>query len=282
MSRRRDIGTDEDRWFRRAGRPAAVALLVCAVAWAAPLLWFVRTSLAPPDAATTTPAPLVFLPDTGAYAALAAYLPELVTSLALALGTTLAGVALATLAAYALSRLRVPFGGGLMFGFLATKLTPAVAMAVPLALAQRLLGLEGTGLVLALAYTGLTVSLAVWLLKSFLDEIPREYEEAAMMEGYTRWQAFRRVVLPRALPGMAVTAAFCLVFAWNEYTLALLLSAAPVRTAPSLVPDLLGAGGPSWPVLAAGVTVWCAPVLLLTLVVRRHIARGLSFGAARQ
>ena len=102
-----------------------------------------------------------------------------------------------------------------------------------------------------LLYTAVNVSLAVWLLKGFIDEIPREYEEAAMIDGYTRFQAFVKVVLPQAATGIAATAIFCLIFAWNEYAFAVLLTSGNAQTAPPFIPDhhrrgrpgLAGGGG---------------------------------------
>ena len=103
-----------------------------------------------------------------------------------------------------------------------------------------------------LLYTAVNVSLAVWLLKGFIDEIPREYEEAAMIDGYTRLQAFVKVVLPQATTGIAATAIFCLIFAWNEYAFAVLLTSGDAQTMPPFIPIIIGEGGQDWPAVAAG------------------------------
>ena len=102
-----------------------------------------------------------------------------------------------------------------------------------------------------LLYTAVNVSLAVWLLKGFIDEIPREYEEAAMIDGYTRLQAFFKVVLPQAATGIAATAIFCLIFAWNEYAFAVLLTSGAAQTAPPFIPTIIGEGGMDWPAVGA-------------------------------
>jgi multiple sugar transport system permease protein len=94
-----------------------------------------------------------------------------------------------------------------------------------------------------LLYTAVNVSLAVWLLKGFMDEIPREYEEAAMVDGYTRLQAFFKVVLPQATTGIAATAIFCLIFAWNEYAFAVLLTSGDAQTMPPFIPFIIGEDG---------------------------------------
>ncbi len=98
----------------------------------------------------------------------------------------------------------------------------------------------------------MNISLAVWLLKGFIDEIPREYEEAALIDGYSRFQAFYKVVLPQAATGIASTAIFCLIFAWNEYAFAVLLTSGTAQTAPPFIPTIIGVGGQDWPAVAAG------------------------------
>ena len=114
-----------------------------------------------------------------------------------------------------------------------------------------------------LLYTAVNVSLAVWLLKGFIDEIPREYEEAALVDGYTRLQAFCKVVLPQAITGIAATAIFCLIFAWNEYAFAVLLTSGDAQTMPPFIPFIIGEGGQDWPAVAAATTLFLLPILLL-------------------
>ncbi len=133
-----------------------------------------------------------------------------------------------------------------------------------------------------LLYTAVNVSLAVWLLKGFIDEIPREYEEAAMVDGYTRLQAFCKVVLPQATTGIAATAIFCLIFAWNEYAFAVLLTAATRRRCrPSSPSSSARAGrtGRRWPPAPRCFSFRsCASPILL----RKHLLRGITFGAVRK
>src|SRR3954464_5835543 len=131
-------------------------------------------------------------------------------------GSTFLSVFLGTLAAYAFSRFRVPLKDDLLFFILSTRFMPPIAVAIPTFLMYRALGLSDTWLGLILLYTAVNISLAVWLLKGCIDEIPREYEEAAMIDGYSRLQAFVKVVLPRGATGIAATAIFWRSFAWNE------------------------------------------------------------------
>ena len=134
-----------------------------------------------------------------------------------------------------------------------------------------------------LLYTAVNVSLAVWLLKGFIDEIPREYEEAAMVDGYTRLQAFVKVVLPQAATGIAATAIFCLIFAWNEYAFAVLLTSGDAQTAPPFIPVHHRRGRPG---LAGGrrpaPRCSCCRSCVFTVLLRKHLLRGITFGAVRK
>jgi len=170
----------------------------------------------------------------------------------------------------------------LMFFILSTRMMPPIAVAIPIFLMYRKLGLSDTHLGMILLYTAVNISLAVWLLKGFIDEIPREYEEAALIDGYTRFQAFYKVVLPQAATGIASTAIFCLIFAWNEYAFAVLLTSGTAQTAPPFIPTIIGVGGLDWPAVAAGATIFLMPVLIFTILLRKHLLRGITFGAVRK
>jgi multiple sugar transport system permease protein len=203
-------------------------------------------------------------------------------SLLIGFGSTLLSVVLGTLTAYAFSRFRIPGKDDWLFFILSTRMMPPIAVAIPIYLMYRLLGLNDTHLGLVLLYTVVNLSLSVWLLKGFMDEIPREYEEAAMVDGYSRWQAFIKVVLPQAATGIATTAIFCLIFAWNEYAFALLLTSGSAQTSPPFIPTIIGEGGLDWPAMAAGTTLFLLPVLVFTVLLRRHLLRGITFGALRK
>jgi len=159
---------------------------------------------------------------------------------------------------------------------------PAVVVTIPIFLMYTQIGLNDTHLGMILLYTVFNLSLSVWLLKGFLDEIPREYEEAALVDGYTRWQAFRKIVLPQATTGIAATTVFCLIFAWNEYAFALMLTRERARTAPPSIPTVLGTAGVEWSAIAAGSLLFLIPVVIVTFALRNYLLRGITFGALRQ
>ncbi|MFT4845245.1 MAG: multiple sugar transport system permease protein [Cellvibrionaceae bacterium] len=203
-------------------------------------------------------------------------------SVIIGFGSTFFAIVLGTMAAYAFSRFKVPLKDDLLFFILSTRMMPPIAVAIPIFLMFRQLGLSDTHAGMILLYTGVNLSLAVWLINGFIDEIPIEYEEAALIDGYTRFQAFYKVVLPQAATGIASTAIFCLIFAWNEYAFAVLLTSGTAQTAPPFIPTIIGVGGLDWPAMAAGATIFLVPVMVFTILLRKHLLRGITFGAVRK
>ena len=210
------------------------------------------------------------------------YLPRFANSLIIAFGSTALSIVLGVTAAYAFSRFKVPAKDDLLFFILSTRMMPPIAVAIPIYLMYRDVGLSDTRLGMILLYTAVNVSLAVWLLKGFIDEIPREYEEAALVDGYTRLQALRKVVLPQAVTGIAATAIFCLIFSWNEYAFAVLLTSGDAQTMPPFIPFIIGEGGQDWPAVAAATTLFVVPIVMFTILLRKHLLRGITFGAVRK
>ncbi|GAB4538022.1 MAG: carbohydrate ABC transporter permease [Anaerolineae bacterium] len=210
------------------------------------------------------------------------YVFRLRNSLIIAGFSTITSVVFALFAAYAFSRFDVAAKGDLLFFILSTRMLPPVVVTIPLFLMYRQLGLHDTHLGMILLYTVFNLSLSVWLLKGFIDEIPREYEEAAMVDGYSRFQAFIKIVLPQAVTGIAATAVFCLIFAWNEYAFALMLTSDTARTAPPSIVSNLGRGGIEWSAIAAGALGFLIPVVIVTFALRQYLLRGVTFGAIRQ
>jgi multiple sugar transport system permease protein len=210
------------------------------------------------------------------------YVNRLKNSLIVAGVSTVTSVVLGLFAAYAFSRFDIKGKDDLLFFILSTRMLPAVVITIPLFLMYRQLGLHDTYLGMILLYTVFNLSFSVWLLKGFIDEIPREYEEAALVDGYTRLQAFFKIVLPQAVTGIAATTVFCLIFAWNEYAFALMLTSDQARTAPPSIATMLGRGGIEWSAIAAGSLGFLIPVVIITFVLRNHLLRGVTFGAIRQ
>jgi multiple sugar transport system permease protein len=301
-----------------ARRVAATIVIIYAVVSMIPLAWILMTGFKTPPDSIAYPPKLVFQPSLEGYCNLfttrtrqtadyiqslgppqstcdeitrkrdmviagpSNYVPRFWNSLIIAFGSTFFAVSLGVLAAYAFSRFRIPLADDLLFFILSTRMMPPIAVAIPIYLMYRKLGLSDTALGMVLLYTAVNVSLAVWLLKGFIDEIPKEYEEAAMIDGYTRLHAFFKVVLPQAATGIAATAIFCLIFAWNEYAFAVLLTSGEAQTAPPFIPTIIGEGGMDWPAVGAGTTLFLIPLLVFTVLLRKHLLRGITFGAVRK
>lgn len=204
-------------------------------------------------------------------------------SIAISVLSTVAAVCFGTLCAYGFSRFRVPGSKDWLFFILSTRFLPPLAVVVPVLVMYRWFELESTHLGLILLYTSFNLSLAVWLMKGFVDEIPRAFEEAALVDGYSRMRTFFRVIVPQAGTGMAVTAVFCLIASWNEFAFAMTLNNNEAKTVPVYFAGLQGnIEGVPWPQIAAGMVIFVAPIVLFTVLVRRHLLRGVTFGTIKQ
>jgi multiple sugar transport system permease protein len=210
------------------------------------------------------------------------YVNRLRNSVIIAGLSTVASVVLAVFAGSAFRRYEVKGKHDLLFFILSTRFMPAVVVTVPLFIMYTQLNLHDTHIGMILLYTVFNLSLAVWLMKGFFDEIPTEYEEAALVDGYTRLQAFFRIVLPQAATGVAATAVFCLIFAWNEYAFALMLTSEVARTAPPSIPTMQGRGGIEWTAIAVGSLGFLIPVVVVVFLLRNYLLRGVTFGAVRK
>ncbi|SCB61810.1 carbohydrate ABC transporter membrane protein 2, CUT1 family [Rhizobium aethiopicum] len=210
------------------------------------------------------------------------YPNRFMNSLIVAITSTVLAVGMGTFTAYGFSRFRVKGEADLLFFILSTRMLPPVVVAIPMFLMYRVVGLNDTHWGLIILYTAFNLSFSVWLMKGFIDEIPKEYEEAALVDGYTRMEAFFKIVIPEAATGIAATAVFCFITAWNEYAFALIMTNRRAQTAPPFIPSQVGSGLPDWTVIAAGTFLFLLPVAIFTFLLRNHLLRGMSFGAIRK
>jgi multiple sugar transport system permease protein len=210
------------------------------------------------------------------------YPSRFMNSLIVAITSTVLAVGMGTFTAYGFSRFKVKGEADLLFFILSTRMLPPVVVAIPMFLMYRAVGLNDSHLGLIILYTAFNLSFSVWLMKGFIDEIPKEYEEAALVDGYTRMEAFFKIVLPEAATGIAATAVFCFITAWNEYAFALIMTNRRAQTAPPFIPSQVGSGLPDWTVIAAGTFLFLLPVAIFTFLLRNHLLRGMSFGAIRK
>ena len=207
---------------------------------------------------------------------------QLANSLIVSLATALVGVLIATPAAYALARFRFVGKEGGLRVLLATQMFPAVASAIPLYLLLDALGLLNSRTGLVLCYATTAVPFAIFQLRAAFEAIPVDLEEAAMVDGATRFQAFRKVVLPAARPAIAVTALFAFMSAYNEFILAAtLLGKEDMFTLPVVLQRFIGEYDAQWEAFAAGALVVSLPVMLLFYYAQRHLVAGLTSGGVK-
>lgn len=212
------------------------------------------------------------------------YFYQLLNSIIIGGGSTILAVGLGTISAYAFSRFKVAGKDDLLFFILSTRMLPPVVVVIPIYLMYISLRLLDTHFGLILLYTTFNVSFAVWLMKGFIDEIPKEYEDAALVDGYTRFQTFLKVVLPQSVTGIAATAVFCLITAWNEFAFALVLTnvGGVSVTSPPSITSATGSAGMDWGKIAASTFVFLLPVAIFTFLMRSHLLRGVTFGAVKK
>ena len=206
------------------------------------------------------------------------YMGTLANSVIIAVASALFSVILGTLTAYGFSRYRFRGGDNLLFWILSLRMLPVIAVIVPYFLLFREVGLDGTLLAVILVYSIFNISFSVWLLKGFFDEVPREMEEAAKMDGYGPWAVFYRVALPMVIPGIATATVFNIIQTINEFLLAFVLLQRGETTAPVELLKFITPLGVDWGGISAAASMLVLPVVVFAILVRKHLIRGMSFG----
>jgi N,N'-diacetylchitobiose transport system permease protein len=270
---------------RRPGATAAIyaAAVVVALFAVAPFVWMVLTSIKPEgEILRRTPTLWTAHPQFGRYSDVlhAGFARALRNSLIVATGTTVAGVAVAALAGYALARFDLPLRRYLLLMVMGVQMFPLVVLIIPLFVVMKALGLLDSWLGLIVAYLSFTTPLAVWLLRSFFETIPRDLEEAAMTDGATRFGAMVRVIFPLAGPGLAATAIFSFIAAWNEFLFALtFVKKENLRTLPVALSAFVGQQQADWGLIMAASVMFTVPVVLFFLAVHRRLTTGMVAGS---
>jgi carbohydrate ABC transporter membrane protein 2, CUT1 family (TC 3.A.1.1.-) len=186
-----------------------------------------------------------------------------------------------TLAAYSFSRYRPQGTNTLMFFILSTRMLPAIVVAIPIYFFYRAIGLYNTYHGLIMLYVMFNLPFAVWMMKSFFDEIPRDIEQAALVDGSPPWRVFYRIAIPQVLVGLGATVGFLTINIWNEFLFALLLTERSTRTIPVMIAGTRGEVGINWGLIAAIETLYVLPALVLIFVLQRYLLRGMTFGTVR-
>jgi multiple sugar transport system permease protein len=205
----------------------------------------------------------------------------MLNSLMAAGGSAIVSVIFGSMAAYSLSRIDFRGKSDLFFWIISTRMAPVVAVMVPLYAIFRSLELVGTLPGLILAYSTFNLPFAIWILKGFFDNVPYAIEEAQMVDGATRFQAFRSI-LPLVAPGIGAFVVLCILFAWNDFLFAAIIGSGGAKTLPVATRELVQPQNIQWGAIMAAGVVTTLPMMLLGLVIRRYLVTGLTMGAVKE
>ena len=262
----------------------AFATVLLAV-WAFPVLWALLTSFKTERDVLAYPPTIFFEPTLRNYADVlfgsASVLPNLLSSTIVAGVSTIVTLLLAIPAAYALARLELPVKRASGFYVLATQMLPPVGLIIPYYLVLQKVGMLDTYSGLIVIYLTFSLPFAIWLMVSYFEDIPREMEEAALLDRAGRLRALWYVILPQVRGGIAVTTIFVFLNAWNEFLFAVVLGGNRVRPVTVAMFNYILVEQTLWAKLAAGAMLAMAPVILLGLIAQRHIVKGLTVGAVK-
>jgi len=255
------------------------------VIWVFPVVWGLLTSFKTERDVLAYPPEVIFEPTLVNYQDVfvggASIVPNLVSSLVVSGLTTALTMLFAIPAAYAIARLELPWKRASGFWVLATQMLPPVGLVIPYFLLLRKIGWTDTYQGLVLVYLTFALPFAIWLLVSYFEEIPREMEEAALLDRAGRLRALWHVILPQAKGGIAVTIIFVFLNSWNEFLFAVVLGGNTVRTVTVAMFNFISLEQTQWARLAAAAMVGMAPVIVLGLMAQKHIVKGLTVGAVK-
>lgn len=266
-----------------------------AVIYFAPVFWMILTAFKTRQDALAIPPKLFFTPtldnfksvfieisasgevtSTGAWVYFA-------NSAIIAGSSVLLALIIGTLAAYAFSRYPLKGNDTYLFIILATRMLPPIVVIIPIFLLFRITGLSGTYTGIILLYTSFNLPFSIWMMKSFFDDLDREVEDSAKMDGSSDWGVFGRIVLPQVAAGLAATSVFALILTWNEFIFALLLTGQETRTVPVAIASTIGGSiGVDWGKLSAMITLFLIPVFVVTFALQNQLLRGVTFGTIRK
>lgn len=250
-----------------------------------PLYWTVNTSFKP--AAETQTFPPTFVPDTFTIAPYIDLLTGqgsavLTNSMVVSIGATVIAMVIGVPAGYAYARNPGKIGGKhLAFWILSLRMFPPIAPILPLFFMFRQLNMIDTYPVMMILYLTFNVPLVVWLMRSFFQDIPQAVEEAAIMDGYSRLEAFFKVSLPLVSPGIVTTALLVWIFSWNEFQFALVFTRNAAQTYPVIIPSLVGGHATLWNQVAALSIIAMIPIIAISVLMQKRLVRGLTLGAVK-
>jgi multiple sugar transport system permease protein len=277
---------------RRADLMRAVIAVLVGLIYFFPVIWMILAAFKTRPDALATPPKLFFTPTLehfwaafhrvsadGAQVFDTGLGRDFGNSLFISLTSVTLALILGALAAYGFARLRIVGRDYLMFYILVLRMVPPITAIVPLYFLFRVTGLGGSYAAIISVYTAFNLPFAIWMLKSFIDELHQPIEEAARLDGSSHLKILLRICLPQMRPGFAATAIIAFVFTWNDFLFSLLLTSVDTRTVPVAMTRVVGADvGVDWGVFAAIGTIYLVPVLLIAFFLQGQLLRGVTFG----
>ncbi len=281
MSVRR-VGSRRSRIAFAAGvYTALVALLILFIF---PLLWILGLSFKTRVQTFASPPLFIWTPTLQNYVKVLGtgdFQHAFINSMLISAEAVLLSICVGVPAAYSFARFRFAGRNWLFFTLLVMRMLPPIAVLVPMYVLFSKLGLTETRISVVLAYTTFSLPLVVWIMRGFFEELPRELEESAWVDGASRFAAFRAVVLPLVRPGLVAATILCLLLAWNDFIFAAVLTNDATRTLPVLMASYSGDVGVDWGAMTASGVLVVLPVILFSFVAQRHLVAGLSSGAVK-
>ena len=248
-----------------------------------PILWTVLTGFKTEADAAATPPVIFFHATLANYRAVfdANYTSYFENTVTMAVGSTLLALVLGLPAAYSLAFRSSRATPKVLSWVLSTKMLPAVGALIPLIVIYKNVGLFDTRIGMILLYAALNLPLVIWMMRSFFADLPKEIIEAAIVDGAGFFTIMTRILVPLSAPGLAATALLCLIFAWNEFLLAVNLTGPNAGTLPVFISGFMTSEGLFWAKMSAASTMAIAPVVLAGWLAQRSLVRGLTFGAVK-
>lgn len=269
--------------FRIISRTVGWILFAVFLLWTIfPIYWMLSSALKIEVTMFTIPPTWIFRPSLQNFKNLqqAFGIGKYVKNSLIAAGaSTLIAIIFGSMAGYGLSRGRIPGKKHIAFWMITTRMAPIVGVIVPLYILFKTFHMVGKLPALIIAYTTFNLPFAVWLMKAFFDDLPREMEEAAQVDGCSKIRAFFNISLPLVKPGLVAVATLCFMFAWNDYGFAVVFSSGATQTLPVATARLMTEYGIVWGQVMTLGTILLSPVLVIGIMIRKHLVRGLTFGA---
>lgn len=290
------LGLRRSHGIGAAGWGRTLLAAIISIIYFFPVLWIILTAFKTYPDALAVPPKFIFTPtvenfvsvfsraySSGGVAQDTGFGLYFFNSIFISGSSVILALIIGTLAAFGFSRYPLKGNDIYLFIILTTRMTPAIVVIIPIFLMFRVTGLSGTYAGIIFLYTAFNLPFAIWMMKSFFDELSLDVEDAARLDGSSDRRVFLKICLPQVRAGLAATAVFGLILTWNEFLFALLLGGVQTRTVPVAISQTIGGDiGVRWGLLAAIETLFLIPVIVVTFALQKHLLRGVTFGTIKR